>query len=414
MRLAFGRLYRLWKKTEPRRNIAPAGENRLVIIPCDPWTVGGSRGDEAMIFAVIQRYRKEHPSAPVTIVSAGEEGSNYVNGIPYHGITPLPVWQGKEPVKTIYGEVMKLSPHEVVILGADCMDGFYSPMISLTLLALHDLFSRTAGVRSRLTGFSFNSKPYRPLRRAFKNLTPSAAVNIRDAVSLKRFRKFTGINAGLVSDVAFLLEAESNFDGYDDLKEWCRARRACGTRYILGFNFHPMLRNYDNASGAEEDASAIARSLTAFMNKKNDIDLVLIPHDARSRYTDNIVLGTIAKTVSEAGLGNRTYYNPTVYNAAQIKAFCSLIDGVICSRMHLAIAALGQGKSVLAATYQGKFEGLFLHFGLPMKLLLSPSEFTGKGLVEHLENYTEHIADLNEKVEKELNRIIILSEKNLS
>ena len=411
--LAFRRQYRMWKRVAVQHLHNPYVEKQLAIIPCDPWSVGGSRGDEAMMTAIILKYRKDHPAAPITIISEGDEGSKYISKLPYPGITPLPVWNGNTPVKTIYEAVMKLRPSDVVLLGADCMDGYYSPFISLTLLALHDLFSRTDEIKSHLTGFSFNRHPYRPLRKAFNSITPSARLYLRDAVSLERFKKFAKADAELTADAAFMLEADYGFDGYEKLKEWITTRRAAGTRHIIGFNFHPMLRRYDNTEEIQNDACSLARNIAAIMQRNGAIDFVLVPHDDRCRYTDNIMLKTIADSLIQAGFGSRTYYSPEVYRAAQIKALCSLLDGLASSRMHLAVAALGEGKSVLAAEYQGKFEGLFRHFNLPAEYLLTPDEFIGDAFAGRFEKYMAHLPELTRQVEKEREKVIRLSEKNL-
>lgn len=414
--LAFRKQYRLWKSIVP---VPPQGMpanngKRLTIVPCDPWSVGGSRGDEAMITAVIQRYRKLHPSAPITIITEGEEGNRYVEKLPYPGIEPLPVWNGGNPIKKIYDAVIGQHPACVVLLGADCMDGFYSPFISLTLLALHDLFSRTEGIKSRLTGFSFIGKPYLPLRKAFNNTATETRLRLRDTVSLERFNKFTGKKAELVADIAFMLEADYDFDGYTELKKWITARRADGTERIIGFNFHPMLRKYRNDSETENDAHTLAQNMAILMRQDSHISFVLIPHDDRPRYTDNIMLGKIAAELGNEGFGERIYYTPEVYRATQIKALCSLIDGLISSRMHLAIAALGQGKSVMTAEYRGKFEGLLKHFGLPEYCLLRPEEFISDKFTEHADEYIRHLPELTRQVEKGIKKVEQLAEKNLS
>lgn len=413
IRLAFRKQYRQWKATVPQQNTGTNRNKQLVIVPCDPWSVGGSRGDEAMITAVIQKYREENPDASITIISEGEEGSRYIENLPYPDISPLPSWNGANPVRTIYETAMAKNPDDVVLLGADCMDGYYSPLVSLTLLALHDLFSRTQGVRSHIAGFSFNQHPYRPMLKAFKTISPATRLNLRDAVSLERFKRFTGKDASLVADAAFMLKPDCDFTGYEKLKEWVSQQRDNGKKHIIGFNFHPMLRKYDNRTELENDARILSQNIIAVLQAKSETGLVLIPHDARPNYTDNLVLGIIAGEIKQAGLGDSIYYDPVVYRASQIKALCGLVDGLVSSRMHLAIAALGQGKSVMAAAYQGKFEGLFRHFGLPSDYLLSPEEFISDTFVRQFLKYIGHLSELNRQVEQRIKKVMQLSEKNL-
>ena len=66
--IVFYRMYRQWKKlaiqTQASAYKTPA-KPCLVIVPCDPWSVGGSRGDEAMITGVIHQYRRRYPNIPI-------------------------------------------------------------------------------------------------------------------------------------------------------------------------------------------------------------------------------------------------------------------------------------------------------------------------------------------------------------
>lgn len=388
-------------------------QERLVIVPCDPWTVGGSRGDEAMLMAVIQSYRLKSPRLPIDVVVCDEVGCEYIRHLPIENVTALPIWNGPYPLSRIYYAVLAQKASYVVLLGADCMDGHYSPLLSLTLLNLHDLFARTPGMESRLLGFSFNDKPYRPLCFAFNHVADNAIINLRDSVSYDRFRRKVSIQIGLVADAAFMLQPDCHFEGFKNLDTWIRARRGMSERIVIGFNFHPMLRNYAGVEEIKVDALILARNLEIILQEKPNVDFVLIPHDNRSRLTDNLMLEVIYSYLHQKQLQDRVYYDAVVYRAPQLKAICSLIDGLISSRMHLAIAALGQGKSVMAASYQGKFEGLFQHFRLPSTYLLNPDVFISDAMIPVFYSYLDHLRELASQVEKMLPSVVQLSQKNL-
>lgn len=386
----------------------------LAIIPCDPWSVGGSRGDEAMLTAVIQQYCSRYPGIPIDIIAEGDLGMNYIEKLNFEGVTPRRFWENAYPLERIYTSCMALNPSHVVVLGADCMDGFYAPNLSLMLLALHDLFSRSSGVESRLMGFSFNAHPSRLMTWAFKHASHDTKFNLRDAISLERFMRTTDIKAGLVADSAFMLRPDSDFAGYRELEQWIAIRRAQGTIHIIGMNFHPMLRTYNGADDIKKDALILARNVEQILKENPNLDFVFIPHDDRSRLTDNLMLGTMAEYIRQKGLGNRVYYRKEVYRAPQLKALCRLLDGLVSSRMHLAIAALGQGKSVLAASYQGKFEGLYQHFSLPQEFILPASVFISDGMINSFQNYITHLDELTKSVEENLPIVTKLSEQNLA
>lgn len=414
--IVFYRSYRHWKKlakevdgNEYHHPDAPS----LVIVPCDPWSVGGSRGDEAMLTGVIQRYRHECPNIPIHIVCAND-GLEYIRSLPISGISPIISWNGNYSVRRVYESILERHPTDVVILGADCMDGFYSPMLSLELLSIHDLCSKTAGIKSYLLGFSFNETPSWLMVHAFKSLSSCTKIRIRDSVSLVRFQKRIKHPVQLVADAAFMLQPQTDFPLYDDLRQWGQEQRAKGKK-ILGFNFHPMLRSYSGPEDIQGDARLVAISLEKILAKHPEVCFVFIPHDDRSRLTDNLMLSTMYEYFR--GLereSNRVYYSPEVPRAPQLKALCGLLDGLLSSRMHLAIAALGMGTPVMAATYQGKFEGLFQHFGLDESYLLPPKRFLSDDLVSTFDSFIHQLPELKKQITERLPLVEQYSYANLS
>ena len=410
----FLHVYRQWQQLTHKLVDSHTEYPHLIIIPCDPWSVGGSRGDEAMLTAVIQQYRFHYPGIPIEIIAEGDLGMNYIEKLNLEGVTPRRFWENAYPLERIYTNCMALNPSHVVVLGADCMDGFYAPNLSLMLLALHDLFSRSSGVESRLMGFSFNAHPSRLMTWAFKHASSETVFNLRDAISLERFNRTTNIKAGLVADSAFMLRPDYDFAGYRELEQWIATRRAHGTIHIIGMNFHPMLRKYDGADDIKKDALVLARNVEQILKSNPNLDFVFIPHDDRSRLTDNLMLGTMAEYIKQKGLGSRVFYKEDVYRAPQLKAICHLLDGLVSSRMHLAIAALGQGKSVLAASYQGKFEGLYQHFSLPQQFILPAHVFISDGMINTFQKYIAHLNELTKLVEENLPLVTKLSKRNLA
>lgn len=405
--------YRQWQRMTSRITVCQSQANRLVIIPCDPYSVGGSRGDEAMMMAVMQYYCEKYAQIPITIVSGTEEGDCYIRHIPVAGVKSLKVWTGSYPLERIYKAVMEQKPTFVVLLGADCMDGFYSPFTSLTLLALHDLFSRTPGVESRLMGFSFNVKPYWLMCKAFRGIHKDTVLCLRDPVSLERFKKKTKMGAGLVADSAFMLRPDFGFQGFSELQAWVKERRQAGIAHVIGMNFHPMLRKYENTEEIREDALILALNMEKIMKRNLALAFVLIPHDDRSRLTDNLMLSTMAEYLREKGLENRIYYREEVYRAFQLKGLCQLLDGLVSSRMHLAIAALGMEIPVMAATYQGKFEGLFRHFLLDESFLLRPGQFLSADMMSRFEHFLEELPSIKSQIKRRLPYVLDLSYDNL-
>lgn len=415
--MVFYRTYHLWKRlakqvTKIKHDIP--SNPCLVIVPCDPWTVGGSRGDEAMIIGVIYRYRLQHHDIPIHIVCADSKGEDYIKSLPIDGITPIPTWNGSYAIERIYNSIIAVCPTDVVLLGADCMDGFYAPTLSLMLLALYDLCNKTRGINSRLLGFSFNEHPSWMMLLAFKSLTNDTKIRLRDSVSLSRFINKVGYHATLVADAAFMLQPQTDFPLYDEINRWADIQRANGNS-IIGLNFHPMLRKYSGLDDIKSDALLLAKNVQLMLDKHHELSILLIPHDDRSRLTDNLMLSTIYEYFRKYPVySQRVFYSPEVPRAPQLKGLCGILDGLISSRMHLAIAALGMKVPVMAATYQGKFEGLFQHFGLSEKYLLNPRQFLSEEMLSIFDKWIADIPHLHFQITEGLQHVIELSNSNLS
>lgn len=410
----FLKQYFQWKRLKDDSNLISINScnNKFVIVPCDPESVGGSRGDEAMIIATIQQFRTLNPLCEIHIVVSGENGEEYVKGLPFEKIYFINSWNGSYPLERIYRSVLSIKPSRVVILGADCMDGFYSPIISLTLLALHDLFSHTEGVKSVLLGFSYNDRPSKLMNWAFSKCDNSTVFRLRDSISQNRFESATGKSSFLVADQAFMLVPSYDFDGFRNMQKWVDEKKQEG-KTIIGFNFHPMLKKYATKSEIHEDANILAKNLSKILRQKNDICLVLIPHDNRVNLGDNVVLSTIDTYLKNNGHDGQVYYDSKVYRALELKGLCSLLDGLVSSRMHLAIAALGMGKPVMVADYQGKFEGLIKHFDMPLGFVLTPDVFVSDAFVDMFGRFNAQIDNMRTMIHHTLPTVSKLSEKNL-
>lgn len=383
---------------------------RLLIVPCDPWSVVGSRGDQAMILAAIDYYRSKYASLDIDLVTTGDFDEETFH-LP-EGVRCLKVWQGRFLLRSILRGIPD-APDHVVVLGADVMDGHYAPLTSLVLLALSDLFLRRAA-DVHLLGLSFNTSPSAWLRPAFNAAHPQLRFGCRDEVSFQRLKQFTAHkNIRLVADAAFRMQPSDVFEQFAEYRDWCEQRRESG-RTLLGLNLHNMLFiGYRNeAQRNEQWLECVIGALKVFLQREEDIDLVLMPHDFRTLTGDCLVLDPIFDALSE--FDSRIYYLRDDIAANQIKGMVSQIDALISCRMHLAIAALGQGIPVLGVTYQGKFDGLFRHFDLKGEnifvdpALVEDSEY----LLSYLDGFYQNIPSLRERVKQELPKVLALSEQN--
>lgn len=386
------------------RTVPPHEDFRLLIVPCDPWTVVGSRGDEAMIRATLRQYRDTHPALAVTILTLSASTDRVVKAF---GAKPWPAWSEDNLSGLVRSILAQFD--EVVLLGADVMDGHYGIFVPCLLLALTDLCT-WGGLSARLLGFSFNRHPDRRLRCAFDRLSPEVLLRARDEVSLARLRAFTSHERiALVADAAFGMMPDPDFADYGVLAAWVDQQRRSGRR-VIGFNVHAMYPGMETEQARQDWIDRLAQGLQRFLATQPDIALCLVPHDDRPEIGDWACLGQIATALK--GYSDRIRLIDKVYPAPQIKAITGLLAGVVSGRMHLTIAALGQGVPVMGFDYQDKFEGLFRHFGLPPECLVQPAGLTPEGLAGRLATWTRELDDLRNHVSKALPQVLELSHRN--
>ena len=366
--------------------------NAILIIPPDSWTVWGSRGDEAMLEVVIDNYKKKGKQDFIIVVS-----SQVKKKVPTHeNCRYYYKWYSHFPIFGFLKALKRFKPCEVVILGADCMDGYYSALNTLTRLICIDLCYNFA-VPYNIVGFSFNQNPNNLLRLPYKLVSKGIDFKLRDPISLKRFESFTHRKAIQVADSAFLLQPDGSLKELSDIESKIKKLRTNKGQFIVGFNFHPMLLNDVTTDNLNKVAVMISNLLLEIITRYPNVSFVIIPHDNRDCVSDCQILGLIADNIYKNIIDpQRVVYINNVYHAKQIKYITGLMDMLICSRMHLAIAALGMGIPVMTANYQGKFTGLFDLFQIPNKYILDLQEMCSHTLINRFDEFYaeyEHICD---------------------
>lgn len=378
---------------------------RVLVVPPDPWDLTGSRGDEAMIQAVIDKFSAAMPHRlHLGIVVATERAAAAARGL---GVEPLLVWGAFMPTSRA---ILKFNADAAVVIGADCMDGFYSPETSSRLVATADILARR-GVPVAFTGFSFNDKPSPFVVRAFNQLASAVQVNLRDPVSLGRFQRATRCPAHLVADVAFLLNPAVDSERLSTVKTWVAQQRAAGAP-VIAFNVHPHLVKGGSPQDLQALIGASSRALARVL-AETQVSVLLLAHDYRERDGDGNCLGGIYEALRES-YGPRVLYPAGPYSASELKEIASLMDGVITGRMHLAIASLGMGVPVSAFAYQGKFNGLLKHFNYPENMQISAADALSEDKVHALiTRFLQSLAELTVVTQTALPAVKKLSLNNL-
>lgn len=352
--------------------------------------------------------KEKHKTEQFYFITSTDKGITETQN---RGYKAIKAWKGKSPIYHISQALRELNPTQVIIIGADCMDGYYSPDVSFTLMATADLCS-SYNIPYHILGFSFNENPSWKVKLAYLFCSSAVRFNLRDYFSQQRFEHFTHKKSTLVADMAFLLEPNPNFYDFKEYQQWCQQEKN-KQQTIVGFNFHPMLKKNQSIEEIHEACSSLADMIIHLLNQHSELSFLFIPHDNRGKLSDTIVLPIIANKIREKGYAQRIKEIKEVYHADEIKAIASLCDIMICSRMHLAIGSLSSGVPVMAATYQGKFHGLFKHYGLPEDLLLSPATFITKEFISTFERLLKEKKSLAKTLQEKQPEINILSAKNI-
>ena len=383
----------LWKKVACSAVSKRIGE-RILIVPCDPWGVVGSRGDQAMILAVKQHCK----GAEIDILTDSHGTDADCREI---GLNPLAEWNAS------FDRWMKDNAgkyKEVYILGADVTDGVYGWPTAMKLLMFYDCFSRL-GIKTHYLGFSWSRTPSPWMHLVFPLLKRGLTLPVRDPVSYRRLERFTRHRPlAQVADAAFLLYPNPTPRARKWI-DWCREMRK-GGRTVVAVNVHQMFNDAETKSAEWE--AAFSQCLKTVAEKNGDIIYLLVPHDNRPRVSDLEILKRINKLLPDSTLID------VVMNADEIKAVLGECDALIAGRMHISIAALGQGVPVLGLVYQGKFEGLWEHFGLPDDTLIEPGAFLGNvnKAVSSVDNFLCHLHEMQIIVRNRLAQVEKLAAQN--
>lgn len=380
---------------------------KLMILPCDPWSVIGSRGDEAMILAIVDKLQEKEPNLDVGVITASDKASEVSRAL---GFEPFQVWYPKWSLLPIIQCIERFGADGVLLLGADVMDGYYDFVTTARLLVTADMMARK-GMFCAVSGFSFNEQASPVLVDVFNKLTLKLRLNVRDPVSLERFQHFCQASAYQVADAAFMLQPKTT-PFVEDIARWCNAQREQGHQ-VLAFNMHPMLiknASTEDIQGLVDAGVDVIRKISMTHKK---VSWLLLPHDSRQNLGDNTVLAPIYHVMKQE-LSERLFHLAVVPSAKELKAIAGLCDGVITGRMHLAIASLGQGVPVACLTYQDKFQGLFQHFSLGTEFLMSPQMIFSQDAFEcMLNDFIQALPNLAHQVQAVLPDVKKYSQSNL-
>ncbi len=387
-----------------RRRIAFPGRAALILPPAQP----GSLGDQAMLRATLATLRQAGFNRIGILTYDQADRYTIDPDIQHHQLQDYLSFELKDGLMRFVLHAQKYT--HFFLIGADVMDGYYSPKETLAKIELAWLAER-CGLNTSLLGFSFNAHADTACVDALRTLPTTVAMYARDPVSLARLDQTVGPRAELVADLAFLLRPRESSQ-VRQYAGWIQGQRNNG-RIVIGINANALAlpdRGNESSHTLIEGYVAIISHLS---EQEGNLSFVLIPHDTRGPHSDTMMAEKLFQGLPDA-------VAPHVLNASasmvasEIKALCGHLDCLLSGRMHLAIAALGMGIPVACVEYQGKFEGLFQHFGIDGMVLDNTQALSSDSIGTMLRALIKQRHDLARKIKARLPDILNLSMINFS
>jgi len=390
-----------------RRCVRHPGRAALILPPAQP----GSLGDQAMLRATLTTLRQAGFNR-IGILTY-EQADRYTtdSDIQHHQLKDYLGFGLEEGLMRFILQAQAYT--HFYLIGADVMDGHYSPKETLAKIELARLAER-CGLSTSLLGFSFNAHADTACVNALRALPTTVAMYARDPVSQRRLSKLLGRDIAPSADLAFLLapnvarlEVRAFLDRLNELK-------ATG-RILLGINVaYLILGTAPTEAQVGKLLRQIREVVLATAAQHPNITFIFFSHDKRGLMNDSILAKRLADSLHGELAENQLILPPEPLESDEIKALCAPLDGAFTCRMHFGIACLSQGVPIVAIGYQGKFEGLMERFGLMNMLLPDANALNPDKIAILIEYLITERAQLKASVLEKLPDILHLAACNFA
>jgi polysaccharide pyruvyl transferase WcaK-like protein len=376
----------------------------LLLPPAAP----GNLGDEAMISS--------------TLAALHESGITHVGLVVLSAAGEWRKWRGDMEIVNLASRRWALAKLRFLLsvlrfgrfycLGADIMDGCYSPQGLMRFTELAALASK-AGVPTSILSFSFNDRPTEGALSALRELPDDVRLCVRDPISHERLSSRLNRAADLVADAAFLLEPQLGTRTIAATSHWIEKEHQ-RSRIVIGVNLNHRLYLRSGRDALDDIVAKLSAALFALFSSRRGLSLLLLPHDYRpyKQYPGDAEVAEAVLRRLPQEMRAHTIALTRPCRAAEIKAICGSLDLVVTGLMHLAIGSLGQGTPVACLPYQGKFEGLMSHFGLRGSTTDPAGVLEGDKLARFVVPLIEKRAQTRAKIEAALPRVRRLARAN--
>ncbi|MEQ8744323.1 polysaccharide pyruvyl transferase family protein [Parasphingorhabdus sp.] len=377
-----------------------------------PTASPGNLGDDAVFRATVERLLKDDFD-PVTIISFSDDELYEIPGAETV-VMPLHHSPRGEEYLAFVEELSRYSHY--FVWGADIVDGTHGLGVLEPRIVTTNLAARM-GVKTNICSFSVSDQRTKAAMVLYHTLDEAVVLQCRDETSAERLREdLPDRSIEVTADLAFMLEPDYSAPISMAAKAWCDARRVEG-KILMGVNINDLFCSYFDIP-RDDLLRYFADALTDLAVRHPDIAIIHIPHDTHANKTlGKMTDFTLAKQLNALlpeALSMQSFIPEESLSAPEVRAICSYLDLIFSSRMHLSIASLAVGTPVFALAYQGKFEGLFRHFGLE-HMFITHNQLSDRALVANfLKSAVERREKVRADISEELPRVKAIANNNLA
>lgn len=359
-------------------------------------TGGGNIGDQAMLESFMQ-----NSTGPLAIITSDVRSlkipEGHISRVAVHEIPDLvkglPVLRLGATRRLIH---LLRGAKSYSVIGADIMDGVYSPEQSVARMSSINC-ALIMGVDARILGFSWSPNAGHSAKSAMRRLNCGARIYARDPRSLDRLKQDGVTNAQLVADTVFSLDAHQDVPV---LKSWIESRKESGRRIAIVNISGLISRDVD----LSKDYLEIIEHLIA-----SNYSVLLLPHVIRRGDDDSNAIANLANSLPKADENiHRVDY---LLEPGQVKALVSHVDVVVTGRMHLAVISLSAGVPTITFGTQGKVEGLYALVHLA-SFCVAPQAGVGVRCIELLNTIDRDRLQICSSISNALPEILNSSKRN--
>ncbi|MDR6809228.1 polysaccharide pyruvyl transferase WcaK-like protein [Dyadobacter sp. BE34] len=334
--------------------------NAILLIPAGD--LDGGFGEDIMITSFIKNFSNDRPVTVLTynVIHRPDYLDKFGNVSYAGGFRDLNYLK-------LFGLMREHS--EVLVIGADIMDGTYGLFASLLRLRMLRL-ANILGLTAKVSGFSVSKNILPRVKEEFMLASQTTKIKARDIDSFQRLASFLPESRlVLTNDIAFICPTiPVTYEGkeFEAYQSWCDSEKQKNKK-IIG-----ICPNSIQAKkiGLDRYVADLTLLIDNFLSVQ-DFSLIFLYHDTRplcGNDTDKTISERLFKHFKSKNVS--CYLPDEIKNGVSLKGYLNSIDFTVTGRMHLGISGIVARKPMYGICYANKFEGMLKLFDIDPSICL--------------------------------------------